>query len=166
MSIHSFSCKLITGETVSLSKYAGKAALVVNTASLCGFTHSNMAWLNELQDMYDRPHVRDEKYRGKFIVLAFPCNQFGGQEPKSGCEIKAWAHSSYGITFPLFDKVNVKGASADPLWKFIGDELGTPKWNFNRYLCDPDGKPVTHFNPAVPPAAMKPHIDKLLDASL
>jgi glutathione peroxidase len=163
MSVHSFTCKLITGEPVSLSRYAGKALLIVNTASLCGFTHSNMQWLNELQDMYDRPHVRDEKVRGKLVVRAFPCNQFAGQEPKQACDINAWAKSTYGVTFPMFDKVNVKGPQADPLWQFLGQELGVPKWNFNRYLCDADGKPVQHFTPAIPPLAMKPHIDKVID---
>jgi glutathione peroxidase len=164
-SVHAFSCKLASGELVPLSRYAGKSLLIVNTASLCGFSHSNMQGLNELQSMYDRPHVKDMKYRGRLMVLAFPCNQFAAQEPKSACEVRAWATASYGTTYPIFDKVDVKGPNADPLWKFLGQELGAPKWNFNKYLIDPAGRPVKRFNPATTPENLKGDIDSVLDGN-
>ena len=162
MSVHQFACKLANGEMVSLSKYAGKALLIVNTASQCGFTISNMQSLNTLMDSYDRPHIRDLANRGKLQVLAFPCNQFGGQEPKTACEVQLWAGSVFGSTFPVFDKVDVKGPNADPLWKHLGEKLGAPRWNFNKYLCDPDGVPVQKFSPAIQAEMMKTDIDLLL----
>lgn len=163
MSVHAFSCKLWSGEVVPLSRYAGKALVIVNTASLCGFTASNMTGLNMLQDSYDRPHVRDQKYRNRLQVLAFPSNQFANQEPKTGCDLNAWAQSLYGISFPMFERVDVKGAKADDLWRFLSAELGAPKWNFTKYLVDPDGRPIRKYNPAVPPESMKTDIDALLD---
>src|SRR5690554_2438932 len=125
-SLHSFQVRSITGEPVDLSDYAGQVALVVNVASKCGYTPQ----YEGLEALY-----RDYKERG-FTVLGFPCNQFGRQEPGDASQIAGFCQANYGVSFPMFEKIEVNGPQAHPLFKWLKDEkrgvLGTPaiKWNF------------------------------------
>ena len=128
--IYNFSSKDQKGEEVHLSKYSGKVLLIVNTASNCGFTPQ----YNGLQNLYKQYSEQG------FEVLGYPCNQFGGQEPSSDQEIEKFCQINYDVTFPLFSKIEVKGPSAHPLFKFLASSkpglLGTKanKWNFNKLV--------------------------------
>ncbi len=142
----------------SLKAYKGKAILVVNVASKCGFT-KQYAQLEELH----------QKYKGKgLVILAFPSNQFNGQEPGSEAEIVEFCSSKYSVTFPFFAKVDVKGDTAAPLFKYLSEGDHPAKasvaWNFNKYLIGRDGKPVAHFGSMVRPdsAAMIEAIEAAL----
>ncbi|WP_146661257.1 glutathione peroxidase [Enhygromyxa salina] len=140
--------KLLDGTTKSLSDYRGKALLVVNTASECGFTPQYA----ELQELYG-------KYKAKgFEVVAFPSNDFGGQEPGTPEQIDAFVHSEYAVEFPMFDKVVTKGANKDPLYRTLTEETGEGikgeiAWNFTKFLVDPQGRVVQRFEPPVTPLA-------------
>lgn len=155
--VHDFSAALLNGEHVSLRDYAGQVLLIVNTASACGFT-PQYEGLEKLQ--------QDYAARG-FSVLAFPCNQFGGQEPGSAAEIAQFCSTKYAATFPLFAKVDVNGAHAHPLFGYLKSEtsgwLGPSiKWNFTKFLVDRSGKVVTRFAPTMPPSSIARHIEDLL----
>lgn len=145
-SVHDFSVKDIDGKTVNLSLYKGKKLLIVNTASECGYT-PQYADLQKLADAYS----------GKLVVLGFPANNFGGQEPGSESEIKAFCSKNYGVTFPMFAKVDVVGKSQAPLFYFLShkDANGAvdqaPKWNFCKYLVDENGKVLKFFPSSVKP---------------
>lgn len=141
-----FSFVSIDGEPVPLSQYRGRALLVVNTASLCGFTRQ-YAGLQELWQRY-----RD---RG-LVVIGVPSDDFGGQEPGSDAEIKGFCETNFGIDFPLTSKVHVTGERAHPFYRWAAQELGVvakPRWNFHKYLVAPDGRLVDWFSTVTPPTA-------------
>jgi len=145
--LYDFSAKTIDGKTQTLRDYSGKVALVVNVASQCGLTPQYAG----LQDLYDR--YRD---RG-LVVLGFPCNQFAGQEPGTEGEIKTFCETQFGVTFPLFGKIDVNGDTRDPLYGFLTAEPTLPdgpgdiKWNFAKFLVDRTGKVAARFSPTVVP---------------
>ena len=144
-SIYDFTMKSITGQDVSFETYRGKVLLIVNVASKCGLT-SQYEGLEALQRKY---HDRG------FEVLGFPCNQFGGQEPGAEKEIKQFCSANFGVTFPLFAKVEVKGPGAHPLFAALtGKEQGhrgTVYWNFNKFLIDENGIILKKFESSVKP---------------
>lgn len=137
--------KTITGKETSLADYKGKVVLVVNTASKCGLTPQYEA----LETIYD-------KYRRKdFVILGFPCNDFGNQEPGTEKEIREFCKASYDVSFPLMEKVHVKGAEQHPLYAALTGEKGAfpgeVKWNFGKFLIGKDGKPIARFEPKTTP---------------
>ena len=153
-SIYDFSAKTIEGREQRLDAYKGKVLLIVNVASECGFT-PQYAGLEALQKRYGAQG---------FSVLGFPSNQFGAQEPGSEAEIANFCEKNYGVTFPLFAKIDVNGSGAHPLFKYLTSEkaglLGTEaiKWNFTKFLLDRSGRVVKRFAPADSPEK----IDKLV----
>ena len=156
--IADFTARLPNGEEISLAEKAGKVLLVVNTASKCGFT-----------PQYDGLEALWRKYRDRgFEVVAFPCNQFGGQEPGSAEEIDQFCKLNFGLSFPLMGKIDVNGPSADPLYDWLKAEapgvLGTKKvkWNFTKFLIGRDGKVVRRYAPTAKPASLEADIEALL----
>jgi glutathione peroxidase len=147
----------LQGEPVSLCRFSGKVLLIVNTASECGYTPQ----YEGLEGLYRR-------YRDKgFVILGFPANDFGGQEPGSNKEIAQFCRVNYGVTFPMFAKTSVVGASANPLYRDLAARTGKPpRWNFHKYLLDRAGQPVAAFESAVEPMDSKvtSQIEKLLPA--
>lgn len=137
----------LAGKPTELSSFEGKVLLIVNTASECGFTPQYRG-LEALQEKFSA--------RG-FAVLGFPSNDFGGQEPGSADQIASFCTSSYGITFPMFEKTPVKGDNASPLYALLGKTLGPPKWNFHKYLIDKQGRPVETWPSAVEPLSPEIH---------
>ncbi|MFM5886408.1 MAG: glutathione peroxidase [Novosphingobium sp.] len=156
--IADFTAKLPNGEEISLADKLGKVILVVNTASKCGFTPQ----YDGLEALW-----RDYKERG-FEVIAFPCNQFGGQEPGSADEIAEFCKVNFGLSFPLMGKIEVNGAGAPPLYDWLKSEapglMGSKgiKWNFTKFLIDRQGHVVKRYAPTDKPAAIKKDIEKLL----
>lgn len=156
--IYDFSCATPGGEDKSLADYKGKVVLVVNTASKCGFT-PQFAGLEELYQKY--------KDRG-LEILGFPCNQFGNQDPGSNDEITEFCQLNYGVSFPMFGKIEVNGSGTDPLYDHLKSEapgaLGTKriKWNFTKFLVDPSGKVLKRYAPVDKPSAIAKDIEKLL----
>jgi glutathione peroxidase len=153
MNVHSFSMKTIDGEMKSLADYKGKALLIVNTASRCGFT-PQYAPLEALYEKY--------KARG-FEVLAFPANDFKGQEPGTDADIKSFCQLNYKTTFPLFAKSTVKGEGISDLYRYLTESSafkGAITWNFNKFLVDPNGNVVARFDSRVDPLA-KELVEKL-----
>ncbi|KAH9727730.1 putative glutathione peroxidase 2 [Citrus sinensis] len=157
-SIYDFTVKDIRGNDVSLSGYRGKVLLVVNVASKCGLTQSNYKELNVLY----------EKYKNQdFEVLAFPCNQFAGQEPGSNEEIQEVACTMFKAEFPIFDKIDVNGKNAAPIYKFLKSEKGgflgdAIKWNFTKFLVNKEGKVVERYAPTTSPLKIEKDIQNLL----
>ena len=156
--IYDFTVDDIKGKPVKLDRYKGKVVLVVNTASQCGYTPQYQG----LEKLYGQ-------LKGKgFEVLGFPCNQFGEQEPGSADEIASFCELNYGVTFPLFAKVEVNGAKAAPLYKWLKKEkpglLGSEaiKWNFTKFLLDRKGRVVARYAPTDTPESMRQDIEKLL----
>jgi len=156
--IYDFSVKDIHGKNVKLAKYKGKALLIVNTASKCGFTPQYKG----LEALYEKMH-------GKGLeILGFPCNQFGAQEPGSEDEIESFCEINYGVTFPLFAKIDVNGKNAAPLYQhlkaakpgWVGSEA--IKWNFTKFLVDRDGNVVERYAPTAEPEGLTGDIEKLL----
>ncbi len=149
--VYDYTVKTITGEEVSLSDYKDKVVLIVNTASECGFTPQ----YKELETLFNTYKVKG------FTILAFPSNDFGGQEPLNGQEITSFCQKNYGVSFPVFDKIVVKGDQAHPLYKFLADkkangEVGiAPKWNFHKYLIDKQGRVVTYYFSTTSPTSDK-----------
>jgi glutathione peroxidase len=141
MSLHDISATTIDGETQSLADYKGKVLLVVNTASQCGSTPQYAG----LEGLWR--HYRD---RG-LVVLGFPSNDFGGQEPGSEAEIKTFCSSIFKVSFPLFSKVHVRGDEQSPVYRFLTADYGEPKWNFHKYLVGRDGKVIKAFPTAIVP---------------
>ena len=139
--IYEFSCADSSGQNIDLSSYKGKVLLIVNTASQCGFT-PQYEGLENLQKAYS-----DDS----FSVLAFPCNQFGGQEPGDENEIMMFCQNNFGVTFLLTEKVNVKGKSQHPLYSWLtnkklnGNINSNVRWNFQKYIVSPDGKLINYF---------------------
>lgn len=159
-SIYDFSVKSSTGSPVSISQYRGQVLLIVNVASLCGFTPQ----YEGLQNLY-------EKFKTQgFTVLAFPCNQFGNQEPGDDASIGAFCDAKFRIQFPVFAKIDVNGANADPLYQFLTHEkrglLGTAmiKWNFTKFLVDRSGRVIERYAPNTEPKEIAPKIEALLGA--
>jgi glutathione peroxidase len=181
MSVYQFNVQDNQGKPVSLEQFSGKPLLIVNTASKCGFTPQ----YEQLQALYDQ-------YAEKgLVILAFPCNQFAGQEPGSADEISEFCSLNYGVTFPLMAKLDVRGESADPLFKYLSDaqpfngfdaahpiterlmsalqtnfpeylEGNGIKWNFTKFLVDGNGNVVERYEPTTEPKAIAEAIEKLL----
>jgi glutathione peroxidase len=157
--LYDFSASLLDGHTVSLAEFKGRVLLIVNTASKCGFT-PQYAGLEEL--------YRARKDRG-LMVLGFPCNQFGNQEPGSSEDIGAFCERNYGVSFPMFARIDMNGPSAHPLYQFLkatkpglfGSER--IKWNFTKFLVDRHGNVVDRFAPATKPREIATRIDELLN---
>jgi glutathione peroxidase len=153
-----FDAQTLTGKPAPLSAFRGKVALIVNTASQCGLTPQYRG----LQALYDR-----FKDRG-FVVLGFPSNQFGKQEPGSNDEIAQFCEMNFGVSFPMFGKIDVNGDDAHPLFKWLKGEkpgaLGIEaiKWNFSKFLVDRDGKVIDRYAPTTEPDALAADIDRLL----
>jgi len=157
MSIYQFHANTNKGEDKSLQDYEGKVLLIVNTASKCGFTPQYKG----LQDLYDK-----HKDQG-FEILAFPCNQFGSQEPGTNDEIQNFCELNYGVSFPIFDKIDVKGSNIHPLFKYLTKEASGfmtdgIKWNFTKFLVDRTGKVVDRYAPTTDPSSIEADIQKLL----
>lgn len=125
------------GMSVALKQYSGYATLIVNTASRCSFTPMNIELLNSVQQTYGSQ---------KFTVLAFPCSQFAGQELPTNAEIQKW-REEMGLLFPVFDKVQVKGGNADPLYRMLQSQLGSIRWNYTKFLCTRNGTPQKKTGP-------------------
>lgn len=157
-SIYDFTAETIDGQPAPLSDYQGKVVLIVNTASKCGFTRQYAG----LEELY-------RKYRDRgLVVLGFPCNQFGAQEPGDEEEIKSFCSLTYEVDFPMMRKIDVNGPSEHPLYAFLKKQkkgvLGTEgiKWNFTKFLVGRDGKVVDRFAPTVEPKALEGAIEALL----
>ncbi|KAM7459595.1 hypothetical protein LguiA_036589 [Lonicera macranthoides] len=158
--LYDYTVKDIDGTDVPLSKFKGKVLLIVNVASKCGLTQSNYS---ELSHVY-------EKYKTQgFEILAFPCNQFGGQEPGSNPEIKQFACTRFKAEFPIFDKVDVNGPTTAPVYQFLKSSAGgflgdLIKWNFEKFLVDENGIVVERYPPTTSPFQIEKDIQKLLAA--
>jgi glutathione peroxidase len=155
--VYDFTARSLAGEDVSLKQFEGQVLLIVNTASKCGFTPQYQG----LEALY-----RELSPRG-FSVLGFPCNQFGAQEPGDAKEIAAFCESKYDVSFPLFEKIDVNGANAHPLYSYLKREksglLGSSiKWNFTKFLIDRAGEVVGRHAPTTTPQSLKKDIEALL----
>jgi len=156
-SLSAFSARAIDGDDVDLSTYDGRVVLVVNTASQCGMTPQYAG----LQALYETHADRG------FTVLGFPCDQFGHQEPGDEQEIAAFCESSYGVTFPMFAKVDVNGEDAHPVWRWLTSQRQGPQgadidWNFTKFLLGRDGRVVERYGPTTTPEEITPEIEKAL----
>ncbi len=155
---YDFEANNIKGQTVSMKAYEGKTVVVVNTASKCGFT-----------PQYEGLEALYQKYKNQgLVILGFPCNQFGKQESGSSDEIEEFCQINYGVTFPLFEKIEVNGKDAHPIFKFLkskqtGGIFGSRiKWNFTKFIINNKGVPVKRFSPTTKPEKMEKTIIKLL----
>jgi glutathione peroxidase len=156
---HDFSATSISGQEIDLSAFEGKAVLVVNTASKCGFT-PQYEGLEELYKTYADDGL---------VVIGFPCDQFGGQEPGDEDEIQEFCQVNYGVTFPMMAKVEVNGDEAHPVFRWLkaekGGALGSRiKWNFTKFLVGKDGKPIKRYGSTTKPAKLEGDIEKALGA--
>jgi glutathione peroxidase len=157
MTVHDFKASDIIGKERTLSEFSGRLLLIVNTASACGFT-----------PQYDGLQALQKKFGDDLVVLAFPCNQFGAQEKSSDQEIASFCDLRFKVTFPLFSKIDVNGAQAHPLYRYLTHAapgiLGTQaiKWNFTKFLVGRDGKPIRRYAPTVTPASIEPDIRKAI----
>lgn len=157
-SIYDFEAKNINGETVSLSQYQGKTLLIVNVASKCGFTPQ----YKEMEEIY-----RQYKDQG-LEILAFPCNQFGAQEPGDAEEIKNFCSLNYDVSFPMFHKVDVNGDNTAPVFSFLKESLPgilgskAVKWNFTKFLVDKNGNPKARYAPTDKPTDILKDIKEIL----
>ena len=158
MSIYEIPITTAAGETTTLKPYRGQVLLIVNTASKCGFTPQ----YEGLEQLY-----QELKSRG-LVVLGFPCNQFANQEPGDMQEIQRFCSLNYGVTFPIFEKVNVRGGDAHPLFTHLTQAapgllgIKTIKWNFTKFVVDRDGQVVRRFAPKDKPEKLRPLIESLL----
>jgi len=157
-SIYDIKVKTINGEETTLEPYKGKVLLIVNVASKCGYT-----------PQYDGLETLHEKYKDQgLVVLGFPCNQFGSQEPGSEAEIQNFCRVNFGVTFPMFSKINVNGEETHPLYRYLKSEqpgiLGTEaiKWNFTKFLVDKEGNVVERFGSSTKPKELEEKIEALL----
>jgi glutathione peroxidase len=156
-SVFDFTVKDINGHDVSLSQYKGKFLLIVNVASKCGFTPQYKG----LEAMY-------EELKDHLVVLGFPCNQFGAQEPGDAEEIKNFCSLTYDVKFPLFQKIDVNGGSAAPLYQFLKEQkpglLGTEaiKWNFTKFLINREGQVIKRYAPNDKPESIKEDLSRML----
>ena len=158
--VYDFEAQRIDGSRAPLADYRGQVLLIVNTASACGFT-PQFGGLEELHERYGAQGLQ---------VLGFPCNQFGAQDPGSNTEIAQFCQLNYGVSFPMMAKIDVNGASADPLYQWLTKEapgiLGSTsiKWNFTKFLVGKDGAVIKRYAPADAPAALAKDIEKALAA--
>src|SRR5882757_9978659 len=155
--VYDFTARSLSGDDVPLTRFDGQVLLIVNTASACGFTPQYKG----LETLH-----RELAPRG-FSVLGFPCNQFGAQEPGNAKEIAAFCAGNYDVSFPMFDKIDVNGAGAHPLYQYLKGEksglLGSSiKWNFTKFLIDRSGKVVARHAPTATPEGLKKEIEALL----
>ena len=157
-SVYDFEAAALEGPPTPLSAFRGKALLIVNVASKCGFT-----------PQYQGLQALHETYVGRdFEVLGFPCNQFGAQEPGGAEEIRSFCQANFGVSFPMFAKVEVNGPGAHPLYEYLKrarpGALGSRriKWNFTKFLTDREGRPVRRFGPTTTPDQIGPAIEELL----
>ncbi|WP_139902423.1 glutathione peroxidase [Clostridium thermarum] len=158
MGIYDFTAVTLEGEEISLSKYKGKVLLIVNTASNCGFTPQ----YKELQELYEK--LGNEK----FEILGFPCNQFGNQEPGSSSDIQNFCQLNYGVDFQMFEKIDVNGENAHPLYKYLTEQkkgflTGSIKWNFTKFLIDKEGNIIDRFAPTTSPLKIEKAIAELIN---
>ena len=156
--VYPFKVKTLDGKDTTLGQYKGKTLLIVNVASKCGYTPQYTG----LEKLY-------EKYKDKgFVILGFPCNQFGSQEPGTAAEIKTFCTTKYNVTFPLFSKIEVNGDNADPLYKYLKAAEPDPQgktdigWNFTKFLIDRQGHPMKRFVSNVTPAEIDPQLGDAL----
>lgn len=160
MSVYTYEAKTIQGEDKQLSDYTGSILLIVNTASKCGFTPQ----YKDLQALYDKYHDQG------FVVLGFPSNQFMGQEPGTEQEIEQFCQVNYGVTFPMFAKIDVKGSHAHPLFQYLtksapGILSKEVKWNFTKFLVNRQGEVVKRYAPTTNPKSIESDIERLLAES-
>ena len=154
---YQLSAQSLQGKEITMDAFEGKTVLVVNTASECGLTYQ----LEGLEQLY-------RKYQDKgLVILGFPCNQFGNQEPGDEKSIAEGCVINYGVTFPMFAKVDVNGAHTHPVFQYLKKELGglfgsRVKWNFTKFLLDRNGKPVKRFAPITKPEKIEQYVEKLL----
>lgn len=154
---YKLSAKSLRGNEISMEEYKGKTVLVVNTASKCGLT-----------PQYEGLETLYQKYKDKgLVILGFPCNQFGNQEPGDDKSISEGCLINYGVSFPMFSKVDVNGSGAHPIFKFLKSNLsGFPgnslKWNFTKFLLNSEGNPVKRFSPWSKPESIDPYLKKIL----
>lgn len=157
MKFYDYTAKKMNGKEVKMEEFKGKVLLVVNTASKCGFTPQ----LEGLEELY-------KKYKDRgFEVLGFPCNQFGKQDPGTNKEISEFCLLNYGVSFTMFEKIEVNGENAHPIYKFLKENtkgiLGSEiKWNFTKFLIDSEGNVVDRFAPTTKPSKIEKDIEKLL----
>lgn len=157
MKFYDFNALSIDGKDISMSEFKNKIVLIVNTASKCGFT-PQFEGLEKLYNQY-----KDEG----FVILGFPCNQFGNQDPGKDNEIKSFCEINYGVTFPMFSKVEVNGDDAHPIFKWLKDEksgliVDAIKWNFTKFLLNRSGEVVDRFGSNKKPENIRKDIEKLL----
>ncbi|MBN1372749.1 MAG: glutathione peroxidase [Anaerolineaceae bacterium] len=157
MTVHAFTVHDARGKELPLSAYQGKVLLLVNTASQCGFT-PQYAGLQQLHETLSEHGL---------LILAFPCDQFGHQEPGSNAEIQQFCQLNYGVNFPVLAKIEVNGPAAHPLYRYLTEQKPGPQgpdiqWNFTKFIIDPSGAVVQRFEPSVTPAELLPHIQLLL----
>lgn len=156
--VYDFEAQQINGKTVKLGKYKGKVLLIVNTASACGFT-PQFGGLEELHQQFGKQGL---------VVLGFPCNQFGAQDPGSNDEIAGFCQVNYGVTFPMMAKIDVNGPQANPLYQWLAAEapglLGSTaiKWNFTKFLVGKDGQVIKRYAPQDAPSALAKDIEAAL----
>jgi len=157
-SVYDFTANSLDGKPVSLRDYTGKVLLIVNTASKCGFT-----------PQYEGLEALYQQYRERGLaVLGFPCNQFGAQEPGSADEIGSFCQKNYGVSFPMFEKIDVNGDGAHPLYRWLKSSakglLGSEaiKWNFTKFLVDRQGRVIDRFAPTTKPEDLKSNVEALL----
>ncbi|MCG8697009.1 MAG: glutathione peroxidase [Bacteroidales bacterium] len=155
---YKFEAKNLQGRNISMDSYKGKTVLVVNTASKCGLT-PQFEGLEELYKKYGNDGL---------VILGFPCNQFANQEPGDEKSISEGCMLNYGVTFPMFSKVEVNGDNAHPLYKYLKSELkgvlgGKIKWNFTKFLIDANGVPQKRFAPTTKPEKIEKHIKQMLN---
>jgi glutathione peroxidase len=154
---YQFTARSLQGKEISMDTFKGKVVLVVNTASKCGFT-----------PQYEGLETLYKKYKDQgLVILGFPCNQFGNQEPGTEKEIAEGCLLNYGVSFQMFSKIEVNGSNADPIYKFLKDNLfgflgKRIKWNFTKFLIDRNGLPVNRFSPSTEPEKLVGDIEKLL----
>lgn len=157
MEFYNLEADTLSGKTVSMKDFEGKAVLVVNTASKCGLTPQ----YEGLEKLY-------QEYRDQgLVILGFPCNQFGKQEPGTADDIQEFCQVNYGVSFPMFAKVDVNGSDAHPVFQYLKSKLGgllgsSIKWNFTKFLIDREGRPVKRFAPTTQPHKMERAIRKVL----
>lgn len=157
MNFYDFSAKGMYGDEINMKSYEGKVVLVVNTASKCGLTPQ----FKDLETLY-------KKYKDKgFEILGFPCNQFANQDDGTNEEIQTFCQLNYGVTFTMFEKIEVNGENAHPIYKYLKEEkkslLGKEiKWNFTKFLVDTEGQVIKRYSPTTKPLSMEKDIEKLL----
>lgn len=155
---YQFEALSLQGKSIRMEDYKGKTVLVVNTASKCGLTPQ----FEGLENLY-------REYKDKdFVILGFPCNQFANQEPGDEKSISEGCMINYGVSFPMFSKIEVNGENAHPIYKYLKSELSgfggsRIKWNFTKFLIDAEGNPVKRFSPTTKPEKIEKHLKKILD---